>query len=124
MCCTCCIRGISVWIIIGDFVASISEVLLGKSRSNNGNSSNDDHSNPNRQKNKAVDEGEASVLNAFEAEADATDDQSGNRENHKHNEYFIRGILDINIFLTQLIHNVGVSEYDWESDHDDGCNNS
>ena len=117
-------RGASVCVVIGESFASFDESILGKSSSSNGNTSNDDHSEPGGQEDKAVEECEASVLDAFEAEAEATDEQSRQSEDQKHNEYSILGILDFNILLTNLIQNVGICEYEWEGDHDDWCNDS
>ena len=110
---------ISVCIVIGEVVASVSEGLFGHSGSSDGNKSDDEHCKPGGQEDKAVEECEASVLNAFEAEAKSTDEHSGQREDQKHNEYSILGILDAFIFLTDLIQNVGVSDQGSEDDHND-----
>ena len=109
---TSIVCGVSVLVVIGQSFAGISEGLFGHSSGSNSNTSNDDHSKPGGQEDKAVEECEASVLNAFEAEAEATDEQSGQSEDKKHNEYSILGILDFSILLTNLIQNVGVSDHE------------
>jgi hypothetical protein len=80
LCLTIIRRGVRVLVVIRESFASISESCLGKSSGSNGNTSNDNHSKPGGQEDKAVDESEASVLEALEAEAHCTDDQSGNRK--------------------------------------------
>ena len=116
---TSIVCGVSVLVVIGQSFAGISEGLFGHSSGSNSNTSNDDHSKPGGQEDEAVEECEASVLNAFEAETESTDEHCRQREDQKHNEYSILGILDFRIFLTDLVQNVGVSDQGSEDDHND-----
>ena len=77
---TSIVCGVSVLVVIGQSFAGISEGLFGHSSGSNSNTSNDDHSKPGGQEDKAVEECEASVLNAFETEAQATDEHGEERE--------------------------------------------
>lgn len=107
-------------------LAAIFDHILASNCNDEGDDSEDKHRQPDRQKADTISANEASVLDAFEDEAECRDDKhkDGEGENDFEQQFsaFLE-IVHIVVFL-ELIEDVHTIHHEGENDHADGGNHA
>ena len=109
--------------VLVDGDALVSDSVGGGNGGEDGDGTDNDEEDPGGEENNSVHAGEATVLDAFEAEAAGGDTDGDKREDEKDHEDELPGVGDVGVLLLHLVEDGVVRQHEGEHDHEDAEDN-